>query len=917
MKKRKIRNLIIIVIIAVLVFLFILSILSFSEGYVEKEEGALHNLGKFFSFKWLFEGPITVLDGGLVPDCQSGIGQPYDIFFPPVFISNGARLQCVEECFASNPRWHMLSCVLYRTPFCVRTPSSSQIIGAGTFYEKSEEQFMLEKGWNPDEDPNCGGFCGPGEATFMPCDLNRPAYLFNGVRWEENTHNAIYQDWIYNTDHEVICPDDIRKRECAKKDGSAYSFLSDRGGFDHLSSHNGCDDDSQCYQGSDLANDIDPEGWPADRPYASHCEEHLVCRDIFCLEREDWVFARWCTRPYCGDLRILETGLDGNLLTEEYNEQCDDGLYCVNDPDPFADPDDPAYYEDSINDPSYPYKNRCKTWKDCSFLNFDDDGDTVYCDSCQKINTPACRMVDQNPGGMDDGCKCDGTYSKTETKCTKDPDGINRITTITKTYERLPGPGPLDGCFSVLIDTQESHVNCGECKKCGNYPLHAEIDLSSLKGGTFPTGPKNLGGPITINNPDIIKHDVSIGVSGSQNVDIINPYGNDLIIPTESSLPLLFKYKVKAPLENTEYGKIYIRFPGASYIYDVVFFMKGENCNNQNPVKRHLECLNYLGELPFDYGGLNKECTPENPFQKDCTRDQMHVCRFGECKHMCQKIQKPGGTPFEMLNPAIETVTDFNNAPNYNLDTMTKLDMDINGLVKDRENNIMLLLGMVCQCHYDNTNEMQDALARINVYDSSTFWTALNMYNRGEKITAKEAEHIGGFNFVSNIFLKLLWLKKLKIGWDYNSVSTPREICGYFNHENSHVLHRFLIGFDLKWREVAGGEIYFGEDNAVVEKIEKDDTEFLKYKDHPLEEGGNFIQDHGLMRAYSGDSLGEDVATFGGAVALYQLFNWKNLLTEHEYKDRYKGKLDLLHNYGFITKERYDCILVEAGWTAP
>lgn len=129
-----------------------------------------------------------------------------------------------------------------------------------------------------------------------------------------------------------------------------------------------------------------------------------------------------------------------------------------------------------------------------------------------------------------------------------------------------------------------------------------------------------------------------------------------------------------------------------------------------------------------------------------------------------------------------------------------------------------------------------------------------------------------------------------------------------FQHECAHILTFSLesggsandTSFESRWRTVAG-EVY---GRYVVP-----DTEYSinpGWSDNGVDNGPR----HGCVRPYGAKNFYEDVATFvekvwGNPDFFSSLIDPKS----SQYEPRYKQKLNLLLEYGFITQEQYDRIV--------
>lgn len=122
---------------------------------------------------------------------------------------------------------------------------------------------------------------------------------------------------------------------------------------------------------------------------------------------------------------------------------------------------------------------------------------------------------------------------------------------------------------------------------------------------------------------------------------------------------------------------------------------------------------------------------------------------------------------------------------------------------------------------------------------------------------------------------------------------------GIFEHEAAHANQFRLeqnkeISFEKEWKNVAGESNKFDETIYTY----KDFINYKKYAD--FSKAG-----YGYTSPYGTTNVHEDVATFTATIAA-DTKNFKGLLSEdHKWSDTYRGKLDLLYKYKFITKEQY------------
>ena len=111
--------------------------------------------------------------------------------------------------------------------------------------------------------------------------------------------------------------------------------------------------------------------------------------------------------------------------------------------------------------------------------------------------------------------------------------------------------------------------------------------------------------------------------------------------------------------------------------------------------------------------------------------------------------------------------------------------------------------------------------------------------------------------------------------------------------------------FFKKWNEVAG-DIY-GKISGVGETPK---GKFWVYNDG----SPPYLAKYGIVNAYGGKNLFEDTATSVEKISTNPSF-FSCLIKPgcKDYDERYRKKLDLLHEYNFISKEEYDAVLMAAG----
>lgn len=109
--------------------------------------------------------------------------------------------------------------------------------------------------------------------------------------------------------------------------------------------------------------------------------------------------------------------------------------------------------------------------------------------------------------------------------------------------------------------------------------------------------------------------------------------------------------------------------------------------------------------------------------------------------------------------------------------------------------------------------------------------------------------------------------------------------------------------FDNQWNSIVGENFY----NGGVGKLGKDG--YWKYKDNPSSNG----PERGLIMPYGSWNIHEDVATFVGEVNNPKFFAPLINPDRPDYDIRYRQKLDLLHQYKFISDSEYNKILEVAG----
>ncbi len=131
------------------------------------------------------------------------------------------------------------------------------------------------------------------------------------------------------------------------------------------------------------------------------------------------------------------------------------------------------------------------------------------------------------------------------------------------------------------------------------------------------------------------------------------------------------------------------------------------------------------------------------------------------------------------------------------------------------------------------------------------------------------------------------------------------EVIGDKVKEYSEIIPTSYAGnneFNSQWLTIAGGKEIYGVENL----IEKDSQGQVIWKG----EGSIFIDKgkEGFVRAYGAKNYGEDVATYVEKIVGEPTFFKKNNLIGEGADPRYKQKIDLLLEYGFITDEEYDAV---------
>ena len=109
------------------------------------------------------------------------------------------------------------------------------------------------------------------------------------------------------------------------------------------------------------------------------------------------------------------------------------------------------------------------------------------------------------------------------------------------------------------------------------------------------------------------------------------------------------------------------------------------------------------------------------------------------------------------------------------------------------------------------------------------------------------------------------------------------------------------VRFDNEWREISGKS-----------HVAKTKGGYYIYEEDINSESINLNPKYGYTRPYGGSNILEDVATFVEKMNQPEFF--KPLLSEdNEWHEIYRGKLDLLYEYKFISESEYNKILEEAG----
>ncbi|MDD5193741.1 MAG: hypothetical protein PHF67_04115 [Candidatus Nanoarchaeia archaeon] len=606
-----------------------------------------------------------------------------------------------------------------------------------------------------------------------------------------------------------------------------------------------------------------------------------------------------CKSPICGDDKL------------SVGEDCEPQKFCSDDPD-----------------------KSCKKDSECM--------DPVKgCDQCARCipmdKTCDGELASESPFGAsadDSGmcpscsanCKCEGEFTKEETVCDEKGENVLNKKTV---YERKIVNGECKQ--EIKASTTESPnpkteiVKCvNTCQKCGKYPLLGGKILEIANPP--PTGEISMG-IISIENPDLAEQQANIyasenflGGAAEITTHLLNPFS--VVVPSKTKMDINFYLKIKQAFCGTKYGQIQIQFPGARYIYNVAIFMKCCDSGSAKPIEPPPECI-INGALPFNHEF--QKCNPEQPVStsSNCDKrdDQPYFCRWGYCRHACQKTQDSGGE----LGPAIETGFDFGKAPNsaggknpeifagmkvinviYPSDPYSK-----SPLKEAMEKNIPSF----CQCFYDNTNEMQKNVKKVYLFDTLTLSGLM-----GGPVT----DIIGG---VATTDMVGYHTNLLQLG--STNVQTRSFDCKVYNHELAHVLHRGGYdgdntgsGFNTKWRTFfppTNGQVYLGESEALVEPTSGPMK--VKYKNFPDD---TFAQE-GFVLPYAGQDIREDVASFVQAVTGPRPQDWKKLLNWNFINPpdptkegrRYLMKFEYLCEKKFFTEKLCNCMYKLAGFTEP
>ena len=315
---------------------------------------------------------------------------------PDDFTSNGSDLKCAYEC-GPNPRWHSACIATARVPFCMREPGNQTIAGV------TELDWITDRGYSPEN--ACYGYCTPPDATIPPCNLETPAYY--GSYWQPRFHNGLYQEWYGGGS--AICPDDVRKRQCATdpQGGAPYSFIPDG---------NYCDSDDQCYHLNQPITTCSGDTCTTayDRPYPSLCIETVIME----WEGGETTGVQGVCTPvsqWCGDgiPQSLEEKTNDPSPDDEVDEECDEN-YCADG------------------------ETSCSTISDCLAAGFPEANS-----ACVHRATETCALNCRVPvppcgnGIFDGGEECDYGKSGVVDECTG-PDGRCNESGTT---------GPLNTCW--------------------------------------------------------------------------------------------------------------------------------------------------------------------------------------------------------------------------------------------------------------------------------------------------------------------------------------------------------------------------------------------------------------------------------------------------------------------------------------
>jgi len=166
----------------------------------------------------------------------------------------------------------------------------------------------------------------------------------------------------------------------------------------------------------------------------------------------------------------------------------------------------------------------------------------------------------------------------------------------------------------------------------------------------------------------------------------------------------------------------------------------------------------------------------------------------------------------------------------------------------------------------------QDLSPSVSTYDFGTFRHEFT--HRGQDIyLEKSPEGFLAYTFSSSEYKSLMN--------DWESASGLRKFGGLWTTESTSFLDQNALKQklpDFKWKEVSENEVY--------------------------------VPKYGYVRPYGAYNQNEDMATFTEKIASDPGFFKREGLLEggKNYDSRYKQKIDLLFQYGFITKAEYDSV---------